>query len=408
MSQIEQLSSINGKPMVLHEGYIYTVERTTTTKLIFRCKNRDFKARCHTNLSMDAFLSLPTSHCHAPQPDCVPAIKLKNEIKARAATTDESTSTIIHSALRTYPLSAAGQLPKNESFMLMIRRQRTTETVDGNGRLPEKLRKAYRDEDFIMHEDKKLIIFTTKTNLSILKQNKHWFTDGTFKVCPDDYYQLFTLHAMMTNAIIPLVYGLLIGKSADDYNLFFEKVLEQDNFQPESIMTDFETGTIKSVKDMLPNILHKDQIIIGFDLICDLFDDDTDDLLEYFEKTWIGEPKRRGTGRKKPQFDHKLWNIHDRVVATVPRSNNSVEGWHNALASRVAISYPTIVKLGVKIRREQSKFEVDMAKILQGHNIKTKKACYRKLDECITRLVNSFDPTQLDQLLKNMAANITL
>ncbi|CAM4818333.1 unnamed protein product [Rotaria magnacalcarata] len=116
----------------------------------------------------------------------------------------------------------------------------------------------------------------------------------------------------------------------------------------------------------------------------------------------------KGTGRKKPQFDHKLWNIHDRVVATVPRSNNSVEGWHNAFASRVAISHPTIVKLGEKIRREQSKFEVDMAKILQGHNIKTKKACYRKLDERITRLVNSFDPTQLDQFLKNMAANITL
>ncbi|CAF1325226.1 unnamed protein product [Rotaria magnacalcarata] len=98
--------------MILHEGYIYTVERTTKTKSIFRCKNRDCKARCHANLSMDAFLSLPTSHCHAPQPDRVPAIKLKNEIKARATTTDESTSTIIHSALRTYPLSAAGQLPK--------------------------------------------------------------------------------------------------------------------------------------------------------------------------------------------------------------------------------------------------------------------------------------------------------
>ena len=59
---------------------------------------------------------------------------------------------------------------------------------------------------------------------------------------------------MMANAIIPLVYGLLIGKSAQDYNLFFKKVLEQDSFQPESIMTDFETGTIKSVRDMLPNV----------------------------------------------------------------------------------------------------------------------------------------------------------
>ncbi|CAF2078767.1 unnamed protein product, partial [Rotaria magnacalcarata] len=273
MSQIEQLSSVKGKPMIIHECYIYTVERTTKTKSIFLCKNRDCKARCHTSLSMEAFLSHPTSHCRAPQLDSVPAIQLKNEIKARAARTDESTSTTIHSTLRTYPLSDAGQLSKIEPLILMIQRQH--------------------------------------------------------------------------------------------------------------------------------------QIITGFDLICDQFDNDADDLLEYFEKTCIGEPKIR-TDRKKPQFDHRLWNIHDRVVATVPRPNNSVEGWHNAFADRVEISHPTIVKLGEKIRREQSKCQVDMTKILQSHDIKTKKACYRKLDEHITRLANSFDPTQLDQFLKNMAANITL
>ena len=61
----------------------------------------------------------------------------------------------------------------------------------------------------------------------------------------------------MTNVPIFLVHGLLIGKSSEEYNLFFEKVLVQDNFQPESIMTDFETVTIKSVKDMLPNVLYK-------------------------------------------------------------------------------------------------------------------------------------------------------
>ena len=31
--------------MILYEGYIYTVERTTTTKLIFRCQNRDCKGK---------------------------------------------------------------------------------------------------------------------------------------------------------------------------------------------------------------------------------------------------------------------------------------------------------------------------------------------------------------------------
>ena len=85
-----------------------------------------------------------------------------------------------------------------------------------------------------------------------------------------------------------------------------------------------------------------------------------------------------------------------------------MEGWHNAFASRVSISHPNIVKLAEKIRREQSKFEVDMTKILQGHDIKTKKACYRRLDERITRLVNGFDASQLDQFLKNMAANISV
>ncbi|CAF3362901.1 unnamed protein product [Rotaria socialis] len=178
-------------------------------------------------------------------------------VSAHAAITDEPTSTIIHSALRAYPLGAAGQLPKNESLMLMIQRQRTTETVGADWSFTRKIEKKYRGEGFILHQDKKLIIFTKKTNLSILKQNKHWCTDGTFKMCPDDYYQLFILHAMMIDAIIPLVYGLLIGNSAEDYNLFFEKVLKQDNFQPESNMTDFETGTIQSVKDLLSTILHK-------------------------------------------------------------------------------------------------------------------------------------------------------
>ncbi|CAF3867935.1 unnamed protein product [Rotaria sp. Silwood2] len=131
---------------------------------------------------MDAFLAQPISYSHALQPDRVPAIQLKNDIKVRAVITDESTSSILHSALRMYPLSAAGELSSNEALMLMIRRQRTVETVNADGRLPEKLRKIYRNEDFILHENKNLIIFTTKTNLSILKQNRHWFADGKFKV----------------------------------------------------------------------------------------------------------------------------------------------------------------------------------------------------------------------------------
>ena len=131
---------------------------------------------------MDVFLSQPTSHSHAPQPNRITAIQLQDEIKTRAVMTDESTSSIVHSVLRTYPQSTAGELSRNEALILMIRRQRTVETVDVDGGSPDKLRKTYRDEDFILHEEKNLIIFTTKSNLSILKQHKHWFAYGTFEV----------------------------------------------------------------------------------------------------------------------------------------------------------------------------------------------------------------------------------
>ena len=61
----------------------------------------------------------------------------------------------------------------------------------------------------------------------------------------------------MNSTVIPLVYGLLMGKKAKDYKSFLEKILEQDDFRPHSIQTDFETGTIKAFKEMLPNVSHK-------------------------------------------------------------------------------------------------------------------------------------------------------
>ena len=74
----------------------------------------------------------------------------------------------------------------------------------------------------------------------------------------------------------------------------------------------------------------------------------------------------------------------------------------------MAIIHPDIVKLDEKICRDQPKFEVGMMKILQGHDIKMKKTCYQRLDERITRLVNAFYTSQVEEFLKNITANIVL
>ena len=67
---------------------------------------------------MDTFLSPPTAHCHASSPGTVPTIQLKNGIKAHVAITDKPTSSILHTALGTYPVTAADQLPRTDVLML--------------------------------------------------------------------------------------------------------------------------------------------------------------------------------------------------------------------------------------------------------------------------------------------------
>ncbi|CAF5226290.1 unnamed protein product, partial [Rotaria magnacalcarata] len=78
-----------------------------------------------------------------------------------------------------------------------------------------------------------------------------------------------------------------------------------------------------------------------------------------------------------------------------------IEGWHNTFARRVAIVHPSNTKLTEKIRREQSKFEVDIAQIPQGQEPKPKKLKYRKLDERIKRLVDDYSNVNLSEYLKD-------
>jgi hypothetical protein len=74
---------------------------------------------------------------------------------------------------------------------------------------------------------------------------------------------MFTLHGSFKSRIILLVYDLLIEKKIDGCNLFFENVLKKDTFDPESILTDFETGTNKYVESLFLNVLQKGNSTIG-------------------------------------------------------------------------------------------------------------------------------------------------
>ena len=131
---------------------------------------------------MDTFVQEPSCHSHAANPNRLHVIRIQNEIKERSVLCEEGTNIILQNALRQAPLSIAADLPSMDALAQTVRRRRPQLLLDINGQLPQILKETDRGENFVLFEDDSMIIFTSKSNLSVLKECKHWFCDGTFSV----------------------------------------------------------------------------------------------------------------------------------------------------------------------------------------------------------------------------------
>ena len=115
-----------------------------------------------------------------------------------------------------------------------------------------------------------------------------------------------------------------------------------------------------------------------------------------------------GNRRGKPKFSLELWNIHERVIQDLPRSNNAVEGWHHAFNTRVSMKHPSITKLAKCIIREQSKFEIDIERLRAGEQPKKKKKVYANLDARLKRIALSYIVNNMEEYLIRTVMNLKI
>ena len=80
----------------------------------------------------------------------------------------------------------------------------------------------------------------------------------------------------------------------------------------------------------------------AFELLCDndIFHYETQEFVDYFEDTWIGRPNRRN-GRR-PLFQHEISNMYSSMLDNLPKTNNSVKGWHCRFETEVGVHHPNI------------------------------------------------------------------
>ena len=81
--------------------------------------------------------------------------------------------------------------------------------------------------------------------------------DGTFKVCPKEFLQLYVLHRKIFSKVYPLVYILLKTKKENDYSRAFNIIFEkQDLTFPEYIIIDFEFAAYIAFKKAIKSMIY--------------------------------------------------------------------------------------------------------------------------------------------------------
>ena len=76
-----------------------------------------------------------------------------------------------------------------------------------------------------------------------------FFIDGKFKIVSEIFFQLFTIHALYREHVIPVAFILLPSKSEQIYEKMTNEILQlAPVWQPQRVMMDLEKATINVFK----------------------------------------------------------------------------------------------------------------------------------------------------------------
>jgi hypothetical protein len=414
-------------------------------------------------------------HSHNPDPTACELARIKHNIKRKSTTSQNSTQQILATELRNISETAAVQLTRVDHLKRTIRHQRQ----EAGGHLPNpryrrdipalpvQYQQTLNGEQFLVFDsgvgdDNRLIIFASQMCLRLLAGSDNWFCDGTFKVCPDVFYQLYTIHALVNGRVFPCVYGLLPNKTQNTYSRFFNEVwrssillIDPNASVPLEMLFDFEIGAQNAARTVFNGIdvkgcffhlcssIWKHVVDLGMkDLyindpefalhvrmisaiafvppanVIQAFEDLSDDirnlyngtvgigqLLDYFEDNYIGR-FRRNAPRTPPLFAIDLWNMYHRTVDELPRTNNSVEGWHRGFQARVSASHPIIWKFIDVLKNSHSLNRVNILQAVNGHAAPPQQKTYKDCNARILTIVDDFPNQQVHNYIRAIAHNL--
>ncbi|CAF4623227.1 unnamed protein product [Rotaria socialis] len=117
--------------------------------------------------------------------------------------------------------------------------------------VPTSLTMTIRNDAFLQFHsgpgDHRLIIFSSPEQLKILEETEEILIDGTFKITPVIFTQLYTMHGVYRNCVFPLVFALLSDKQQQTYQreqlMLSKELLTHCRYQDLGLKTNYENDS---------------------------------------------------------------------------------------------------------------------------------------------------------------------
>ena len=412
----------------------------------------------------DRDIQVASGHSHAPDPAKNIKYKVITEVREQATSSQDRPQQILGNALQGVPDAVAAQLPLLGTMRRNVRRQRRAAgnvlpvpvtLADLPNPLPQQYTTTKAGDPFLRYDSSdqdRVLIFATDERLVLLENNENWFIDGTFDMVPLIYTQLFTVHARLQGGkIIPCAYVFLNSKAEVAYTQALQQLKNLcPNLNPRTGLIDFELAIKNSLEIVFPGVQVKGcyfhftqniwrkiqanglqeryqqdvQFVEEVRMIAALafvpendvrrvfhglsnnIDASLDVIMDYIEETYIGMV-RRGQPRR-PRYPYSMWGVYDRVQDELPRTNNSVEGWHNRFNRHVGVHHADIWKIIDVIQKEEDLSRVELVHIQQGRNIGNPNPVYQRVNENIETVVGDYGNRAPRDYLLGIAHNITV
>jgi hypothetical protein len=456
--------SQKGTDTLLYRGFDFWKKNILPSgDIVWRC-SKFMKFKCHATVVTRGEVVVRNrepEHNHGGNVAKVLARNAVADMKRRVAESDTKPSSAIASTSTTLPESVMMALPKKSQLARTLRRHRQKTQDTGGVALPQpptdkNFGIPSHFQNFVLSDsgpgEERIIIFGQSQLVDGLSKASFWLADGTFKIVPSVFFQVYTLHFQYVEGINPAaLYCLLPNKTKHTYDRLIteiKRLVPAGN--PAHILLDFETAAMSAFRQHYPeatvrgcyyhltqSVLRKVQevglkiqyeqddeircylrclsaishvpisdVIETFEILVDVMPQNeyVDEVVTYFEHTYIRGRRLRGRGDNYavPIFGHDIWNQRDSAAEGIARTNNVCEGWHNGVHSLITCSHPSMWRFIEGLKRDSV---LQLSSFLQGatgvRNLSEKR--YRDLRERVQRVMASYQQTDRLTFLRAIA-----